>query len=82
MSYRFRTTDHPAASGRAPEGGDTAFTLTFPIEDGELTVELGRAGMVRHAAGLLAMLRDDLELDAEVLAALPDVITGDSHGHG
>jgi len=42
---RFRTKDHPAANGREPETGETAWTLRFPLENGrELHVELGRIG--------------------------------------
>jgi hypothetical protein len=42
MLHRFKTQDCPDANGRTPDAGELKWTLTFPLENGDiLHVEIG-----------------------------------------
>lgn len=51
--------DHPQADGKHAQAGDTAWTITVPLEGGEvLHLHLGRKGRANLLACLYAEMRD------------------------
>jgi hypothetical protein len=67
----FKTPDHPEASGRKPQGGETEYPVSFPLEGGgELVVKLGERGFQNLTNVLMDML-SDAPCSPE---SLPDVV--------
>ena len=60
MRHIFRTVTHPEAHGRMPVKGDYAYTLKFPLENGDdLVVECGQEDLDRFAEMIGKMMVDD-----------------------
>lgn len=77
-NFQFKTPDHPMAGERVPVDGDIGFQLWFPTDDGgRVLVSMGRVGFVHQAACLLAMMRDDPVLQAEVQAEAATILAGE-----
>lgn len=74
MYFRFRTLDHPEAQGRKPEENERFHHIFFPVEQGQLKVELGDAGMVRLTALCLKNLRDKPILMQQAMALRDKII--------
>lgn len=59
MNLIYKTKDHPEANGREPQSGDSAFRLSFPLENGDqLFVHMGRAGFEQIAQFILDEMAD------------------------
>lgn len=59
MTHEFKTPDHPEANGRQPQSGESAYPLTFPLENGDtLIVAMGTEGFRHLSNVVLAMLTD------------------------
>jgi hypothetical protein len=59
MLIKYRTMDHPESGGKTPAAGDSAWTITLPLDGGDdyLEVSFGRKGY----EALRAMLGQEAE---------------------
>lgn len=56
----YKTKDHPEANGRKPEIDDEAYTLWFPLENGDkLTIQMGKEGIAHLRNVILSQQIDD-----------------------
>lgn len=68
MNFQFHTPCSPQANGRKPVEGDEDFPMLFPTDDGgQVTIVMGRDGMIKVCAIVTQMLNDDPELKNEVI---------------
>lgn len=59
-THEFKCKDDPEANGRKPVFGEHRFTLTFPLENGDiLNVHMGREGLNHFADFIASLLVDE-----------------------